>query len=82
MNALYIIYKYLKVKAGEKPVRPITFIFGAKAAPAYTIAKDIIHVLLCLQDIIANDEEVSPYLQICFIENYNVSEARKSNSCK
>ena len=77
MNALYIIYKYLKVKAGEKPARAITFIFGAKAAPAYTIAKDIIHVLLCLQDVIANDPEVSPYLQICFIENYNVSEAEK-----
>lgn len=77
MNALYIIYKYLKVKAGEIPARPITFIFGAKAAPAYTIAKDIIHVLLCLQEIIANDPEVSSYLQICFIENYNVSEAEK-----
>ena len=56
-------------------MRPITCIFGAKAAPAYTIAKDIIHVLLCLQDIIAHDAKVSPYLQVCFIENYNVSEA-------
>lgn len=77
MNALYIIYQYLQIKAGKRPVRPITFIFGAKAAPAYTIAKDIIHVLLCLEDIINHDPVVSPYLQICFIENYNVSEAEK-----
>lgn len=77
MNALYIIHQYLNIKAGKRPVRPITFIFGAKAAPAYTIAKDIIHVLLCLEDIIQHDPVVSPYLQICFIENYNVSEAEK-----
>lgn len=75
MNALYIIHKYLEIKQGRLPQRPILFIFGAKAAPAYTIAKDIIHVLLCLQDIIAHDPTISPYLQICFIENYNVSEA-------
>lgn len=75
MNALYIIYKYFDIKNGNKPKRPITFIFGAKAAPAYTIAKDIIHLLLCLQQLIHEDKEVSPYLQICFIENYNVSMA-------
>lgn len=77
MNALYIIYKYQQIKKGKLPIRPITFIFGAKAAPAYTIAKDIIHVLLCLADIINHDPCVSPYLQICFIENYNVSEAEQ-----
>lgn len=75
MNALYIIHKYLEIKAGKLPERPITCIFGAKAAPAYVIAKDIIHVLLCLQDLINNDPCVSPYLQLCFIENYNVTEA-------
>lgn len=75
MNALYIIHKYLEIKEGKYPVRPIVCIFGAKAAPAYTIAKDIIHVLLCLQEIIANDEVASQYLQVCFIENYNISEA-------
>lgn len=75
MNALYIIHKYLEIKKGKRPPRPITCIFGAKAAPAYTIAKDIIHVLLCLQEIIANDSLVSPYLQICCIENYNITEA-------
>ncbi len=77
MNALYIIYKLLKIRRGWKPQRPIQVIFGAKAAPAYTIAKDIIHVLLCLAEIIRNDASVSPYLQVCFIENYNVSEAEK-----
>ncbi len=75
MNALWIIYKLKEIRRGNLPTRPITCIFGAKAAPAYTIAKDIIHVLLCLQDIIAHDARVSPYLQVCFIENYNVSEA-------
>lgn len=75
MNALYIIHKYLEIKAGKLPPRPICCIFGAKAAPAYTIAKDIIHVLLCLQDIITNDPVVSPHLQVCFIENYNITEA-------
>lgn len=75
MNALWIIYKLKEIRKGNLPKRPITCIFGAKAAPAYTIAKDIIHVLLCLQDIIEHDARVSPYLQVCFIENYNVSEA-------
>ncbi|MCR0204430.1 glycogen/starch/alpha-glucan family phosphorylase [[Clostridium] innocuum] len=77
MNALWIIYKMKEIRKGNLPSRPVTCIFGAKAAPAYTIAKDIIHVLLCLQDIIANDPRVSPYLQLCFIENYNVSEAEQ-----
>lgn len=75
MNALYIIHKYLEIKAGGKPKRPLVFIFGAKAAPAYTIAKDIIHILLCLSDLIDNDPEVSPYMRVCFIENYNITEA-------
>lgn len=77
MNALYIIHKYLAIKAGEKPTTPITMLFGAKAAPAYIIAKDIIHLILCLQEIIANDPEVSPYLQVVMVENYNVSLAEK-----
>lgn len=75
MNALYIIYKYKQIKAGHLPARAITCIFGAKAAPAYTIAKDIIHVLLCLEKLINEDPEVSPYLKLCFIENYNITEA-------
>ncbi len=77
MNALYIIHKYLEIKKGKKPVRPITFIFGAKAAPAYVIAKDVIHLLLVLEDIINNDPEVSPYLKVLFVTNYNVSYAEK-----
>lgn len=77
MNALYIIRKYLNIKKGILPKRPIVFIFGAKAAPAYTIAKDIIHLLLCLQEIINNDMRVNSYIQVCFIENYNVSKAEK-----
>ena len=77
MNALYIIHKYLEIKKGRKPKRPITFIFGAKAAPAYVIAKDIIHLLLVLEEIINNDEEVSPYLRVLMVENYNVSYAEK-----
>ncbi len=77
MNALYIIHKYLEIKAGKKPVRPITFIFGAKAAPAYVIAKDIIHLLLVLQDIVNNDPAVSPYMKVLMVENYNVSYAEK-----
>ena len=77
MNALYVIHKYLEIKAGKKPGTPITVIFGAKAAPAYTIAKDIIHVILCLQEIIANDPEVSPYLSVVMVENYNVTLAEK-----
>lgn len=75
MNALYIIHKYLEIMKGILPQRPITFIFGAKAAPAYTIAKDIIHLLLVLQELIAKNPKVSPYMQICFVENYNVSKA-------
>ena len=75
MNALYVIYKYLDIKAGNKPETPVTIIFGAKAAPAYTIAKDIIHLLLCLQELVNNDPEVSPYLNVIMIENYNVTAA-------
>lgn len=77
MNALYVIHKYFEIKAGKKPVRPITVIFGAKAAPAYVIAKDIIHLILCLQTLIANDPEVSPYLKVVMVENYNVTLAEK-----
>ncbi len=77
MNALYIIYKYMQIKAGNKPKTPITMIFGAKAAPAYTIAKDIIHLILCLSEVIRNDPEVSPYLQVVMLENYNVTYAEK-----
>ncbi|MCR5747246.1 MAG: glycogen/starch/alpha-glucan family phosphorylase [Lachnospiraceae bacterium] len=77
MNALYIIHKYLEIKGGKKPKRPITCIFGAKAAPAYVIAKDIIHLLLVLQEIINNDPEVSPYLKVLMVTNYNVSYAEK-----
>jgi len=77
MNALYIIHKYFEIKGGKKPVRPITCIFGAKAAPAYVIAKDIIHLLLVLQQIIDNDPEVSPYLKVVMVTNYNVSYAEK-----
>lgn len=75
MNALYIIHKYLEIKQGKLPKRPLTFIFGAKAAPAYVIAKDIIHLLLVLQEVIARDSVVSKHMQLCFIENYNVSKA-------
>ena len=77
MNALYIIHKYLEIKAGKKPVRPITFIFGAKAAPAYVIAQDIIHLLLVLQEIVNNDPDVSPYMTVLMVENYNVAYAEK-----
>ncbi|MBD5521526.1 MAG: glycogen/starch/alpha-glucan phosphorylase [Lachnospiraceae bacterium] len=77
MNALYIIHKYLEIKAGKKPVRPMTFIFGAKAAPAYVIAKDIIHLILVLQEIVNNDPDVSPYMKVLMVENYNVSYAEK-----
>lgn len=77
MNALYAIYKYLDIKAGNKPSTPITMIFGAKAAPAYIIAQDIIHLILCLQQLIDNDPEVSPYLQVIMVENYNVTKASK-----
>lgn len=77
MNALYAIYKYKEIKKGNLPKRPITMIFGAKAAPAYTIAKDIIHLILCLQQLIDNDPKVSPYLKIVMVENYNVTKAEK-----
>ena len=77
MNALYAIYKYLDIKADNKPSTPITMIFGAKAAPAYVIAKDIIHLILCLQELIEKDPEVRPYFRVLMIENYNVSKAAK-----
>ena len=77
MNALYVIYKYLQIKKGNTPTTPITIIFGAKAAPAYTIAKDIIHLILCLQQLIDNDEEVNKYLKVVMVENYNVTAAEK-----
>ncbi len=77
MNALYIIHKYLEIKAGKKPARPMTFIFGAKAAPAYVIAQDIIHLLLVLQEIVNNDPDVSPYMTVLMVENYNVDYAEK-----
>ena len=77
MNALYIIHKYLEIKAGKKPVRPLTFIFGAKAAPAYVIAQDIIHLLLVLQEIVNHDPDVSPYMTVLMVENYNVAYAEK-----
>ena len=77
MNALYAIYKYLDIKAGNNPSTPITMIFGAKAAPAYVIAKDIIHLILCLQELIEKDPEVRPYFRVLMIENYNVSKAAK-----
>ena len=77
LNVLYIIHKYFEIKAGKKPSTPITCFFGAKAAPAYIIAKDIIHAILCLQQIINNDPEVSPYLKVFMVENYNVTLAEK-----
>ena len=77
MNALYLISKYLEIKGGKKPKTPVTAIFGAKAAPAYIIAQDIIHLILCLQQIINNDPEVSPYLNVVMVENYNVTLAEK-----
>lgn len=77
MNALYVISKYLEIKSGKIPSTPINIIFGAKAAPAYLIAKDIIHLILCLQELIQNDEEVNPYLNVIMTENYNVTLAEK-----
>ncbi len=77
MNALYIIHKYLEIKKGKKPTRPLTFIFGAKAAPAYVIAKDIIHLLLVLQEIVNNDPDVNKYMKVIMVENYNVSYAER-----
>ena len=75
LNALYIIHKYLEIKRGVIPEKPVTVIFGAKAAPAYVIAKDIIHLILCLQELINSDEQVSPHLRVVMVENYNVSKA-------
>lgn len=77
MNALYIIHKYLEIKSGKLPPRPISFIFGAKAAPAYVIAQDIIHLLLVLQEIVNKDRDVAHHMQVVMVENYNVSYAQK-----
>ena len=77
MNLLYAIYQYQQIKKGNVPVRPITMIFGAKAAPAYIIAKDIIHAILCLSELISHDEEVKKHLNIVMVENYNVTKAEK-----
>jgi len=77
MNVLYVIHKYLEIKRGKLPSTPITVIFGAKAAPAYVIAKDIIHLILCMQELVNNDPAVSPYLKVVMVENYNVSKAEK-----
>ena len=77
MNALYVIHKYLEIKSGKAPTTLITVIFGAKAAPAYVIAKDIIHLILCLQKLVNSDPEVSPYLKVVMVENYNVTMAEK-----
>ncbi len=77
LNVLYIIYKYLEIKKGHCPTTPITFIFGAKAAPAYVIAKDIIHLILSLQELINNDPVASKYIKVIMVENYNVSKAEK-----
>ncbi len=77
LNALYVIHKYFEIKSGKKPVRPVTVFFGAKAAPAYIIAKDIIHLILCLSQVIGNDPQVSPYLKVVMVENYNVTLAEK-----
>ena len=77
LNALYIIHKYFEIKGGKLPARPITMIFGAKAAPAYIIAKDIIHLILCLSEFIAKDPDVAPYLKVVMVENYNVTLAEK-----
>ena len=75
MNALDAIRRILAIRAGHVPARPVTMIFGAKAAPAYTIAKDIIHLILCLSELVKNDPKVAPHLRIVMIENYNVTEA-------
>lgn len=77
MNALYVIHKYLEIKNGNLPKRKITVIFGGKAAPAYIIAQDIIHLILCLSELINNDPEVNKYLNIHLVENYNVTVAEK-----
>lgn len=75
MNALWLIHKYLSIKNGETPTRPLTVVFGGKAAPAYYQAKCVIHLILCLQELINNDPEVSKYLKVVMIENYNVSKS-------
>jgi len=77
LNALYLIHKYLEIKRGSRPATPITAIFGAKAAPAYTIAKDIIHMILCLRQVIDSDPDVKPWLNVVMVNNYNVSLAEK-----
>ena len=77
MNLLYIIWKYRQIQAGRLPARPITFLFGAKAAPAYVLAKDISHALLCLAQVIRQDEQASPWLKLVFVENYNVAKAER-----
>ncbi|MCH5248783.1 MAG: glycogen/starch/alpha-glucan family phosphorylase [Lachnospiraceae bacterium] len=77
MNALYLIYKYKEIKAGRLPKTPITMIFGAKAAPAYVLAKDIIHLILCMQQLIEDDDTVNKYLKVVMVENYNVTKAEK-----
>ncbi|HGD5128479.1 TPA: glycogen/starch/alpha-glucan family phosphorylase [Streptococcus agalactiae] len=77
MNALYVIHKYLEIKRGHFPSRNLTVIFGGKAAPAYTIAQDIIHLILCLSELINNDPEVNKYLNVHLVENYNVTVAEK-----
>lgn len=77
LNALYLIHKYLEIKSGKKPSTPITAVFGAKAAPAYVIAQDIIHLILCLSEVINSDPEAAPYLKVIMVENYNVTEAEK-----
>ena len=77
LNILYVIDKYFEIKEGKLPAKPITVLFGAKAAPAYTIAKDIIHLILCMQKVIASDPDVSPYLNVVMVENYNVTLAEK-----
>nr|MCR5795432.1 glycogen/starch/alpha-glucan phosphorylase [Solobacterium sp.] len=75
MNALWVIYMYLRIKRGERPQRPITVFFGGKAAPAYVMAKNIIHLILCLQELVNSDPEVSPYLKVVMIENYNITKS-------
>ena len=77
MNALYVIHEYLEIKRGNYPAHPITVIFGAKAAPAYIMAKDIIHLILCMQELIQNDPEVSKYLNVVMLRNYNIAKAEK-----
>ncbi len=75
LNALWVIYKYQQIKSGQIPQRPITVIFGGKAAPAYVMAKNVIHLILCLQELINNDPDVSPYLKVVMFQNYNIYKA-------